>query len=204
MDADGSKMAPVTSSGRNCAPAWSPDGKQIAFMKQEGILSIYVMNSNGSQPKWLGATHGKTTRLAWAPDGKQIAYQDEQDGVARISLIGVSFGGLTSAAAVSSGGDGHPAWSPDGKHLAYLKYTTSAQVYVSNADGTAERAVTNGSGGHGWPTWAPDGRYIAFEGNLTGTLQVYVIGVDGHGQRLLTTLPGASFAPGWAGPVSRA
>jgi Tol biopolymer transport system component len=197
VNADGSRQTTLTSSGNNSAPAWSPDGKRIAFMKDEGLRSIYLMNIDGSQQTWVGAARGKTARLAWSPDGKQIAFQDEEKGVARINVLTGGSSGISFGVALTSGGDGDPAWSPDGKSLAFLKYTTSAQVYVSNSDGTSERAVTTGSGSHGWPAWAPDGKSLAYEGDGTGTLQVYVIGVDGTGQRILTKLPGASYAPAW-------
>lgn len=201
MDADGSSVTTLTSSGSNSAPAWSPDGKEIAFLKEEGVRSIYVMNTDGSQQTWVGATRGKTARLAWSPNGKQIAFQDQENekSVARISVLSLGSSGINYGVPLTSGGDGYPAWSPDGKYLAFLKYTASAQVYVSNSDGTAERAVTSGSGSHGWPTWAPDGKSLAFEGDSTGKLQVYVIGLGGTGQRLLSRLSGANYAPAWMG-----
>jgi Tol biopolymer transport system component len=63
------------------APAWSPDGDQIAFMtSRTGNLEIYVMGADGSSPSRLTNNRGVDGFPTWSPDGSMIAYHSEQNG----------------------------------------------------------------------------------------------------------------------------
>ena len=59
MDVDGKGVHRLTTNGRDSFPAWSPDGKQIAFLRPAATWSIYVMSSSG----------GHQRRLTKAPAG---------------------------------------------------------------------------------------------------------------------------------------
>jgi TolB protein len=71
----------------------------------------------------------------------------------------------------------------------------NAEIYVMNADGSAQRNLTRNTVGDRNPVWSPDGRRIAFESNW----QVNVMNADGSpGQRRLTHNGGRNFAPAWS------
>jgi Tol biopolymer transport system component len=73
MKADGSEQRRLTRNGvRNRAPAWSPDGRTIAFIsKRDGNLEIYVMNADGSRQRNLTRTRGRhESWFAWSPAQK--------------------------------------------------------------------------------------------------------------------------------------
>ena len=54
MDVDGTALRRLTTNGRDSFPAWSPDGKQIAFVRPtKAAWSIYVMSSSGGQQRRL-------------------------------------------------------------------------------------------------------------------------------------------------------
>lgn len=56
-------------------PAWSPDGKTIAFAgNRNGAWQIFLANPDGSDIRLLAATEGRGTAPKWAPDGKRIFY----------------------------------------------------------------------------------------------------------------------------------
>lgn len=56
-------------------PAWSPDGKQIAFASNRAAsYQIYVMNADGSNVRLVANTEGRATAPQWAPDGKTIYF----------------------------------------------------------------------------------------------------------------------------------
>jgi len=82
--ADGSAGPKQITSGNyhHAGPAWSPDGKQIAFASARhsdwdidlGANDIYVVGSNGGRPRRLTSTDGSHGVPSWSPDGKRIAH----------------------------------------------------------------------------------------------------------------------------------
>jgi TolB protein len=62
-------------------PAWSPDGKQVAFTtNRDGNYEIYVMNADGSDPRNLTRHRGQDNFPAWSPDGKRVAFVSNRAG----------------------------------------------------------------------------------------------------------------------------
>src|SRR6185436_11226570 len=56
-----------------------------------------------------------------------------------------------------------PAWSPDGRKLAFVSERDgNAEIYVMNADGSAQENLTRQPANDSHPAWSPDGRKIAF------------------------------------------
>ncbi len=65
----------------NCWPAWSPDGKQIAFTSnRDGNYEIYVMNADGSAPRNLTQHPSQDNFCAWSPQGKRLAFISNRAG----------------------------------------------------------------------------------------------------------------------------
>jgi Tol biopolymer transport system component len=82
MNADGSGIRKLTHSKRyNAEPAWSPDGRKIAFRStRNGNRDIYVMNADGSGKRNLTRNPAKDVRPSWSPDGRRIAFISDRDG----------------------------------------------------------------------------------------------------------------------------
>ena len=66
----------LTHNGNNTSPAWSPDGKQIAFLSdRDGTKQIYLLPSNGGEARqFTDLQQGVDGRPVWSPDGKTIAF----------------------------------------------------------------------------------------------------------------------------------
>jgi TolB protein len=161
------------------APAWSPDGQEIAFLgKPYGSLELYVININGSGRRRLTQNASVTdTTPAWSPDGRRIAFV--ADGVYVVNADGSGQRNVSRSAAY----DGEPAWSPDGRIAFRSTRDGNAEIYVVNADGSGLQRLTHNPQRDGSPAWSPDGRRIAFarEGG-----DVYVMNADGSGLQRLT------------------
>jgi tol-pal system beta propeller repeat protein TolB len=135
MSAEGDEPRRLTDfPGAEEEPAWSPDGKRIAFSADRGDgPDIYVMSAEGSQPRRLTETAESASGPAWSPDGEEIAFERFGDNRSRIVLVNDDGSDERELGAPNTDWYG-PAWSPDGKQLAF---TTDGQetIWVMDADG---------------------------------------------------------------------
>lgn len=110
MEADGSNVRRLTEDPRARAPAWSPDGKRIAFdTTRDGNFEIYVINADGSDQRRLTNDPRDDARPTWSPDRREIAFgclRPEKFEICVIRADGSGFRTLTENAVF----DGHPEW----------------------------------------------------------------------------------------------
>lgn len=113
VNADGSGETPLTQGpASDSLPAWSPDGKRIAFgSDRTGGGDIYVMNADGSGVKRLTTDPGVDEWPAWSPDGTEIAFgrkatQDAPGDIWVMNADGTNQVNLTH----SSAGEWGPSW----------------------------------------------------------------------------------------------
>ncbi len=184
-------------------PSWSPDGRRIAFSSERGAnYEIYVMGSDGSNPRSLTNAIGSDMDPSWSPDGRHIAFSSERDGNDEIYVMG-SDGSNPRNLTNAIGSDRYPSWSPDGRHIAFSSTRDGRlEIYVMGSDGSNPRRLTNHSGG-GWdPSWSPDGRHIAFTSggdvNSFWESEIYVMGSDGSNPGNLTNQSGIDMGPSWS------
>ena len=68
-------------------PAWSPDGKRIAFASnRNSSYQIFVMNVDGSEVHLVANTEGRATAPRWTPDGKSLYFPTLPEGRLRHRL----------------------------------------------------------------------------------------------------------------------
>jgi Tol biopolymer transport system component len=160
-------------------PAWSPDGRRIAFARDTGgAFELFLVDADGRNLSQLTRDSGRYEEFpTWSPDGRRIAYTSTsgENGDLRVmNADGTGSTNLTEGAP----DDEEPAWSPDGSLLVFIR---DGNVYVIGSDGSNPRPLTTGSGRYATPSWSPDGSEIAFvdeEGE-----GVFVIRPDGTGLR---------------------
>ena len=173
-------------------PAWSPDGRWIAF-DTSGYGNIYKVRPNGTGLTKLFTGHGvhEGWYPAWSPDGRWIAFvRDQRHGseIWRMRPDGSDKHRLyTDAAAV----DESLAWSHDGRWLAFDRTTTNyGTIAVIRADGLDMHTLTRRP--PTWnPLWLPSDTgiaYLAGTANSNGIIaggRLYVMRSDGTGKHPL-------------------
>ena len=112
------------------SPAWSPDGKNIAYVSFEGRNSaIYIQNIATGNRRILSKYSGINGAPAWSPDGKSIALVLTLTGYPKIYTIDLDTEKLqqiTDGASL----DTEPSWAPDGKSIIYTSNSGgSPQIY---------------------------------------------------------------------------
>jgi len=191
-------------------PAWSPDGKAIAFsgLRSGGgpVDTIQLMRPDGGGVVDLGAAGEVAT---WSPDGARIAFASHPgDGnwaVWAMRRDGSERRKLTHPVLrppAGAHGDAPAAWSPDGTRILYsTEVGGDRELFVMNADGSGKRRVTRWRGGDSPQAWLPDGRIVF--GHYRGAEPLphwYLIRPDGSGLRSLPHLYGAGDPIDWIAP----
>ena len=166
VNVDGSGVTQLTrDSGSNGSPAWSPDGKQIAFVSNrdaDGKSRIWIMNADGSNQRILfnnqnaGGPELHGGQPAWSPDGTKILFTAFQPcgGRGAVSIYVTNIDGTNTQRLTNDSKTcawySSPKWSPDGtKILASLSVKTATTfdpapaIVVMNADGTNQINISN-------------------------------------------------------------
>jgi Tol biopolymer transport system component len=218
MNADGTRQRRLTPARGFSAPAWSPDGRRIAFVSGPGacILDIHratfvserdvgtrdvdisVANADGSGLRRLTRGPGVDCAPVWSPDGQKIAFQRLLVRGEGEKIVGFDFDVYVINADGSEErnltGDAlseRPVWSPDGRKIAFSSGPDGAGgVYVMNADGSERRWLTRN---RGYLAWSPDGRKILLvrggaQGPPATKAYAVVMNADGSGLRTLTRI----------------
>jgi tricorn protease len=149
-------------------PAWSPDGKSIAYFSDEsGEYQLYVRDQRGrSEPRKLRLDDAPTFYYdpVWSPDSKRIAFTDAQ---LHVGIADVESGKVTRVDTDTYDSPRHgldPSWSPDGKWLSYTKQLRNhlRAVFLYAVETGKAHQVTDGLSDAGHAVWDRNGKYLYF------------------------------------------
>ena len=202
-DYDGANVHRVTvSRSINTNPAWSPDGRSIAYTSWLSgfpeVLVSYIYEGRMTRPA-NGNADDHNFLPAFSSDGSQIAFMSNRDGNSDLYVVNTDGTGevrrLTNHPAI----DVSPTWSPNGQQIAFTSDRTGApQIYVVGADGTGLRRLTYETYCDR-PTWSPAPfNEIAYSSKTGPGHDIKVLDLATNEVRQLTYGLGSNESPSYA------
>lgn len=223
-DGSGVKLWFEHGDGAPTTPAWSPDGKTVAFaMRPDGAAEdesdIFTLDAGGRTLRRLTDAPGDDSHPHWSADGKRIFFNspratpnlkapwnEQQFGIYSVGIDGSGLRRHFQCDTVCT----YPVPSPDGKHIAFRKVlkregfdweqksvASDSEVFVADMDGTHQRNLSNDPHFDGWPVWSRDGRSIVFASARDGqprAAQLFRVYLDDGRIERLTAADGFSRA----------
>jgi TolB protein len=164
LETSGSGVLDLTGASSHVAetqPAFSPNGKRIAFTRSH---EIWVMSASGHNPTRLTKAKSVNGDPAWSPDGKRIAFVSNRRSKYDVWVMhrdGTHAKRLTHNSAIES----ELVWSPTGKAIAFQRAPASGgaspAVYSMKPDGSHVRLLASSAVE---PDYSPDGSMIVYSG----------------------------------------
>lgn len=153
-------------------PAWSADGKLIAYVTTtEQLWVTDVEGKNKSQAVQVAGQY--CHQPAWSPDGQWIAFSSDTDGNIELYKVrpdGTNLTRLTDAPGV----DCRPRWSRDAQQILFSSNREgNFDLFLMRSDGSDVRRLTRHSAVDDHGAWAPDGRHVAFVSLRDGGFDIY-------------------------------
>jgi Tol biopolymer transport system component len=160
------------------SPAWSPDGRQIAFVRDR--TGIFVISPLGGAERKVAEIKAPLMlrTMAWTPDGESLVISELTSPIcASLFLVSATTGAkkrLTWPPEPSIG-DGWPAVSPDGRTVAFARYSqdSTANIYVLPLGQGEPRQITGEKSSLLGLAWTPNGKELIFSSNRSGGFRLW-------------------------------
>ncbi len=186
-------------------PTFSPDGKNVAFLRyySSSSLDIYVVPATGGTPKQLTFDKSDIRGLTWTADSRELVYTVNRE-LRRIPAAG----GASERIPISGQNPSYPSISRQGNRLAYVNEYNDSNIYLYEGLGFAGKSAPGKFGEATLilpsnledtsPQFSPDGRWIVFVSFRNDGEDLWISDSDGKNPAQLTNLKSPTGTPRWS------
>jgi hypothetical protein len=173
-NADGTQIRRISGNGFASVPSWSPDGRQLAFVRAEPgaprVWNLWIANPDGSGLRRVTRHKvGQAWGGSWFPDGRRVAYSVET----RLVIVDLASGASRVLESPRAGRLARtPAVSPDGERIVFQVQHDGIWI-VDVQSGDMKRILDDSTAEEF--TWSPDGRQVAYHSRRTGAWSVWLM-----------------------------
>jgi TolB protein len=209
LQPDGSELWEVTEHAEDGRPAWSPDGKSLAFSstrhgdRQSRVYVVDTVPLDGRKEVGrvlnAGAEDARGAYPSWTSAG-QVVYSGcdyaRAPAVCGLLQIATQPGQHTPDAVTNDPADIAPA--AHGGRVAFMSNREGNwDIYVVDSGSSELLRLTSDPANEGLPVWSPDGRALAYVSDRGGQWAVWVMAPDGTAKRMLFEVGGGGLARDW-------
>lgn len=181
------------------SPAWSHDGKRIAYVSFEKVTPrIYVQEIASGSRRVVSESTGINGAPAWSPDNNRLAMVLSKNGSPKIYVMNLA-SGQTQQVTDGNSIDTEPNWSPDGKTMLFTSDRGGGpQIYQMNVGGGDAHRVTFNGSYNARASFSPDGKNIVMINREQGMYNIALQDLSSGNVQVLTQSgydASPSFAP---------
>jgi TolB protein len=208
VNVDGTGLRPLIVRGGTGKgdPAFSRDGRYIAYTRSFRGTDLLVARRDGSNPRNLVRNGHENVEPSWSPEGRRIAFvRDTPSMDVHIAVVSVLTGRvrrLTRAGEWASS----PAWAPNGRSIAFVRMPQNSDVgglAIMRPDGSGPRNLAPHLRDVVALAWSPDGRELVFTRKIAPDSEIFRLRLSDGAVRKVTRNSISDHDPAWGPPRRR-
>jgi Tol biopolymer transport system component len=182
-------------------PAFSPDGKSIAFIRavSSGTDDIFVTPITGGEARRITTDRRYIISLAWSPDGKSIVFSTNRLGPHTLWRVSANGGPIERVPGIPENVS-DPVFTRDGQRLAYSQFYVDTNIWRVDLPTGEMRQYIASTQLDSSPQYSPDGKRVAFRSNRSGQSEIWIGDVNSPATAIQRTHMGGALtgSPKWS------